>query len=287
MGSSKRDIVHTLLYHDIFEYPLSYDQLWLLLISDTKKSISKKQFNQHTLSLKQEIVLRNGFFCLKGRSKIIQLRFLREKESSKKVIIARRVARFLCKIPTIHFIGLSGSVALKNAQKHDDIDLFFIVQNNSIWITRFLVFVVLELLHIGRRRKKKKIANLICPNMFLALSSLEIPSPKRNIYIAHEIIQTLPLFDRSAIHDLFLYRNRWILEYMPNSFLVKKVIVQRVSWNWLTLVEKIAKMIQMWYIKRHITTEIISDTMLAFHPKSYEKHVLYEFERRRKKYEKI
>ncbi len=287
MGSSKRDIIHTLLYHDIFEYPLSYNQLWSLLICTSKKSISKKQFNQYISLLKQEIILNNGFFCLRGRLKIIQQRFLREKESNKKIMIAKKVVWFLRKIPTIHFIGLSGSVALKNAQKHDDIDLFFIVQNNTIWITRFLVFVVLAVLNIGRRRKKRKVANLICPNMFLTLSSLEISRSKRNIYTAHEIIQVDPLFDRSAIHDLFLYYNRWVLDYMPNSFRIKKVAVGRVSWNWLIVVEKVARMSQMWYIKRHITTEIISDTMLAFHPKSYEKQILHEFERRRKKYEEI
>lgn len=123
--------------------------------------------------------------------------------------------------------------------------------------------------------------------MFLTLSSLEISRPKRNIYIAHEIVQVDPLFDRSATHDLFLYCNRWVLDYMPNAFLVKKVVSKKISLDWLTLFDQLAKVIQIWYIKRHSTTETISDTVLAFHPKSYEKQILHEFERRRKKYEEI
>lgn len=48
--------------------------------------------------------------------------------------------------------------------------------------------------------------------------------------------------------------------------------------------ELIAKHLQLWYMRRHQTTELISDGVLAFHPKDYTRDVLTAFEKRVNEY---
>jgi hypothetical protein len=54
----------------------------------------------------------------------------------------------------------------------------------------------------------------------------------------------------------------------------------------LFFVEIFAKRFQLWYIKRHITLEKISDKVLAFHPLDYRKVVEQGFSKRLEKYAK-
>src|SRR6185312_7622187 len=121
-------------------------------------------------------------------------------------------------IPTIEFAGLSGSLAMHNAEKDADIDIFIITRPNTLWLTRFLILSLLQLKGKRRAPGKKHAKDTICVNMLLDTKHMAFPKNKRNIYTAHEIIQMKPLLIRNNTYNEFLHKNKWIINFLPHAF---------------------------------------------------------------------
>lgn len=280
-------ILQTLIYSDIFAFPLTQEELWHFLLS--KKKISRKIFEQ-TLALLSsshgEVVSQNGMYCLRGREKIIAKRRITSEESKKKLSLARSVAANLAYIPTISFIGISGGVAMGNATKDDDIDFFIITKKKSLFMTRLLVLALLELLNVRRARTDIDVANKICVNLLMDETHLTWPQEKQDIYIAHEIVQIVPVFERKGMYQQFLTANSWVQQFFPNVFEQKRLPLgnkwQRnyYSLSFLSMLFRLLqfeKLVNTWQkrvMKKHQTNETISDTLLAFHPFDYRSKTL-------------
>lgn len=280
--SKKQAILKTLLYSDIFDYPLTAEELWRYLSGIGK--ISKKAIFVELASLPEIIQRKDGFFFIKGKEKTIKNRLLNEKISDKKLGIAKRIGAYLSFIPTIQFIGVSGSVAMRSSKRNDDIDLFIIARKNTLWLTRLLVLFFLELLGKRRGRRSGAISDLICVNMLMDEKDLRFYSSRQNLYTAHEIVRMVPVFERGGVYAKFLDENSWVREYLPNAGerrttqnitrnYAEVSVIQRMVPLFSTL-EPFAKWIQLWYMRNHKTTEEITDTLLAFHPLDYQPRVL-------------
>lgn len=281
MVSEIKAILRTIVYSDIFDYPLTRREIWKFLIVD--KKITRAAFEKALLVLPATIVYRDGFYCLKGRESIVAKRKRREKESVKKILLAKKVAKRLSLMPTVLFVGISGSLAMRNADSHDDIDFFIITKKNTLWTTRFLLLLLLEFLGLRRGRRSKKVANKICVNMLIDESSLLFSKEKQNLYIAHEVVQLLPLFERENMHDKFLGANAWIKKILPHSLpshLTSGNSVRKGGMLRFSAFEQLARFLQLRSINKHKTTETISDTLLAFHPDDYTDKILNVYQKR-------
>src|SRR3989344_1616395 len=291
MGSSERNILKTLAYGDIFDYPLSQEEIWRFLILEEK--ISKKEFENDIKNISKNITFKSNLYCLKGREKIIDKRIKREKESLIKIKIAQKIASIFSVIPTIYLIGVSGALAMKNSDKNDDIDLFVIVKKRTLWITRIILLIFLEILGNRRKRHDKFVSNKICLNMLIDEYVIKMPKERQNLYSAHEIVQMLPLFQRNNMYSKFINVNRlWIEKFLPNS--IENAITQNHTRSFFgsimclvlfnSVFEYLSKKIQMWSIEKHKTIETISDNFLAFHPLDYKDVVTKEYNQRLKEY---
>lgn len=274
MGS-RIAVLKTLLYSNIFNYPLTKEEVFRYLI--TNKAVAKEEVFRYLKNIKK-ISSKNEFYFLNGKDYIIELRKRREKESLKKIKIAKKVVKKLSLIPTIKLIGISGNLSLKNADEKDDIDLFIVVKQNTVWITRFFTILILKFLRKHRKRKDKNVKNKICLNMFLDEENLSF---KKNIYLAHEIIQLLPMLNRDNTYQKFLSDNAWVLNYMPNS---KKIIkqscsVSKAKKSLLKYIDYLFMVPQLLYMKKHITSEKISGKFLFFHPFDHQKYVLEKYKK--------
>lgn len=294
MGS-KQNVLQTLIYGDIFDYPLSRGQLWQFLIAE--KKITKQSFEQAVDSVSNPLEVKNEWFYLAGRASILKKRLHREKISQVKFRIAKRVSRFLSFVPTVYLVGVSGALAVKNADEDDDIDLFIIAQKNTMWTTRLISLLILEMLGLRRKRKEKNAKDKVCLNMIVDEKFLALPFEKQNLYTAHEVAQMVPLVERENIYRKFIKANLWVKNFLPNA--LKRRTVLNIRQNsaesffsvflrlvlFSSVLEWLAKKLQLWYMRRHRTTEITSDHMLAFHPFDYQEKVLEEYKKRLKKYE--
>jgi hypothetical protein len=200
----KKAILRTLAYADVFDYPLTSNQLHRFLI--TARPISLTQL--------QKLLAPRRYHFLPGRQKIVSFRRRRESLADKKLKIAYRVAGWLKFIPTIEMIAVTGALAMKNSDKNDDIDLLMVTAKNRLWLTRGVVVTILWFL--GCYRRPDKIKDMICPNMFLDETHLSVPPEERDLFTAHEVCQLLPLWDRNDIYQKFVAQNQWVKKYLAN-----------------------------------------------------------------------
>ena len=278
LNQAQASVLKTLVYHGIFDFPLKRNELWDFLISEAK--IKRLDFDTAIKNLKKEFIFeRNGYFVLKNQGSLIDRRKSNLSIVKEKLGIARFVSNYLALISTIEFIGISGGLALGDADKSDDIDFFIITKENSIFKTRFLILIILQFLGLRRKRNDKNPAGKICVNFLIDKSRLVFPINDRDLYIAHEIGQVRPLFERDKTYSRFLNKNKWIFNFLPNLrphdfekverleigllFRLFIFLVQRI------FTESISRFIQLVIMRPHKTSEIVANHVLAFNPNDY------------------
>ncbi len=276
MGNKDNAIVNTLLYSDIFDFPLTEDELYYYLITDTK--IPKSEFKKALERVLPSLTYQKPYIALPKRENIIYKRKKSEQLLTLKRKKAFQIARILSYIPTIYFIGLSGGVGAGSLQKDADIDFFIITKKNCIYITRLISLLVLTIFGKRRKRKEKNAKDKICLNMFLDESSLSLPLDRHEIYTAHEIAQIYPLIDRNNTYLRFLSSNKWVANFLAHAISGRKVSFKKLQKtfgeNLLRMMEPIARYFQIEYIARHKTKEVVTNNFVAFHPRDYRSKTL-------------
>ena len=281
-------ILSTLVYHDIFGYPLDLSETANLLI---KKKAGEESIARGLGSLRVigKVGANNGYFFLKDRQKIVRIRKLRAKYSQQKLERAAFFAGLLKVIPSVKLVAVSGALSMRNSSKGDDIDLVIVTSKNLLWTTRFLANLLL--LPFKRDPAGQKISDRACLNMFLDESALSIRD--RNVYTAHEICQMKLLWDRGGTYKKFIDANKWVKKYLPNwqpekvtsskSQVPSHKSFQFITNNLALITERVLSSLQLSYMKSKITTERIGKTQLFFHPKNTQDWIISEYKKRLKK----
>jgi len=267
--STQDAIRATVAYADIFDYPLTREELRTWMIISSKKIQKVRGIDE-----------KNGLFYVHRRSALIKFRQARQFWQEKKWNIARRAAWWLSLIPTIHLVGVTGGLAMNNADEDDDIDLFIITAFRALWISRLLATGLMQLVGLRRKPDETYVKNKVCLNMFMApryttyALGLDIPSEERDCFSAHEVLQMCPIWEQPGIYHKFIGSNGWVDAYLPCALALKQkqqvVSVHRTPSLVIVLFrifEYPAKMLQLWYMRKRRTSEVITDTIIRFHPK--------------------
>lgn len=276
----RQAIIKTLIYHDLFDYPLTAMELWKLLIWE-KDEVPDKELFYKVLLQRHGFDYKRGYYFLNGRDDIIFKRIARHYESKRKNFNAKKVSSFLRLIPTIKFLGISGSLSMNNSTADDDIDFFIITRKNTLWMTRFfttfLVFVLGKKRGLGKNKNKDR----ICLNMFVSEDNLTF---SQNLFIAHEIAQLKPLVSRGDVYENFLYENNWLSGFLPNA---ARSNLQKEKKQTGSFIEKLIRNIdrmfffaQYFYMKSKITREKIETNRAEFHPRDTSFYILSFYQSR-------
>ena len=279
-----RAIVKTLIYADIFNYPLTEEEIWEWLVK-VKSSKLKVQSAIKKLKLKKE---KKEYYFLKGRRKIVDIRKKREKWSREKIKIAKKIGNLLKIIPTIKLVGITGALAVENSDYLDDIDLFIVTSKRLIWTTRFFTTVLVELTGKRRRPGQSNVNNKICLNMFIDEDHLSTHKKERDLFSAHEVIQMKLLWERNNTYSKFLKANEWVENYLPNALGSIKYQVASIKYenkslfysflvSLLTFFERFLKSLQLLYMSKRRTKEVIRDGVIRFHPQDARKWVMEKY----------
>lgn len=278
----KINIIDTLSYFDIFNYPLTIDELELFLHYDqANRRILKKIIKDIPI-----IGYKNGLYFFMGRRNIAIKRKIQEKENQRKLKIASRYIRYLSFVPGVKMITLTGSLAMKSASKDDDIDLLIITRKDTLWSTRFLTVLFAKLLGKKRDYKNKDYKDKLCLNMFMDENELKFTD--RNLYIAHEIVQMKTYFDEGNLLDRFIKKNSWIKDYFPNISVSKRNKRAKRWFEFMFFSQRLTKYTNMLmfafqylYMSRRITKEKISLKRALFHPNDGSRFILNEHKKRK------
>lgn len=263
----------SLAYHDIFDYPLTEAELekWEAGLATIAKIKYKKVKINNNISQKKK----------------------RREISEKKLLIAKKAAGLIAKIPTIKMVAVTGALAMKNARAESDIDLLIITGAGVLWTTRLLTYCVLRIMNYAiRRPKEKQQKDRLCLNVWLDETALGWDRGDRNIYTAHEIAQIMPLMNKDFTYERFLAKNKWILDYWPKAIQYQKLNIKEqkskpknkniysLLFNFLSMiVERIAFKFQYLYMRKKVTREIITPHKALFHPNDWGKVVLDKLKR--------
>lgn len=292
MDSRQQSILKTLLYADIFNYPLTKQEIYNFLISD--KKIEKETIFKLLKNSKSFVAHKENYFFIKGKDHLIKKRKKREIISIEKLKKAKKIIKKLSLIPTVRFIGISGALSMRNSEAEDDIDIFVIAQKKFVWTTRFLLIIMLLIMGIYRNRNAKKYSDKICLNMIVDENKIYFDKSNQNLYLAHEILQLVPIFNRNNTYEKFIKLNKWCNNFLPNALSNKidyikqnNIIILFILFFKIIFLENILKFIQLKYMKKHITKEIVKDGFLGFHPFDYKTYVLSTYEKKLQEYKMI
>lgn len=228
MSSSElqKNILATVAYYDGMDYPLTAFETfkYLTTLNSRLTADNKQQFSLANIikeldeyKMKRFIEERAGFYFLKGRKNLVEQRIERDKIAVSKLKRLRRIVRILRFVPFIRMIGVTGRLAMKNADEGSDWDILVVLKGGKIWTGRTLVTLLLQLL--GKRRHGEKIKDRVCLNHFITNESLEIATrDKFALFSAHEFSFVFPFFD-TGIFQKFQLRNSWIKDYKLNYHL--------------------------------------------------------------------
>ncbi len=275
----------TVAYADIFEYSLSADEAARWFIGAEVKGIPRPD--------SRWIRQKGRFLTLRGRGRLGALRRLRQQAARQKWLIAKKAAAWLRFVPTITLVGVTGALAMNNVTSDDDIDLFIVTKKDTLWTTRFLATLLLDMLGLRRKPNQTHVRDKICLNMFMSEEGLRVTRKDQDLFSAHEVLQMTPLWERGSVHYVFLRRNAWARIFLPNAWREaissaserRKIRTPRFDAPFLYLfrfVEPLSKRLQAWYMRRHRTTERVTSHVLQFHPRDARVWVKEAFEKRLK-----
>ena len=292
-----KNLIQTLCYFDIFNYPLTQYQLWYWY----PVKITYQEF-KNIIKYQKKISSRKGFYTLPDRTQIIPpfLKIQHYAEQKKAIILSR--IHILTWIPTIECICITGSVAANNAQKKDDIDLLIITSPGTLWTTRLMLTVITELFQIRRRPKAdiNQVENKWCFNLFLDSGQLNSFASQQDIYTAHEILLAEPIYNQNQTYQKFLNSNQWVKKYLPNAWRIKKLqnkyqnktskklliyaVFGIIIIPIIKIIEPISYKLQKMYMIHRIKNETVTHSLAAFHPLDHRQRVIDWYNQRLQQY---
>lgn len=282
----EESILKTLIYADIFDYPVKINEIQKWLIGK-KANIRQIESAIKRLNQKSKIDCLQDYYFLPKKEILVRKRLQSKIQSRKYFKKAQILAQILRLVPWIKLVGISGGLAMDNTQQKDDIDLILITRKNRLWISRLCALGILTL--TGQRRKKgelKQIAGKLCLNILLEEDKLE--QKNQDIFVAHEVLQMKVLWQRNGIYRKYLEDNEWVFRFLPNwiesvesknshntKYKIHNTILDRF--------ENLAKWFQLKIMQKPKGMERIEDGALYFHPADCRQNVLFEYARRIKK----
>jgi len=201
----EKSIIKTLAYHDIFDYPLMLEEIFLCL--DTNGITKDNLHSALDALLKKNIVYKkNDYFLLNPDNIRINKRVEGNKRAKKKMKIAKRFSKIISFFPYVRAVFLSGSISKGFMDKKADIDYFIITKKNRLWIARFLLVLFKKIFLLNSYK-------FFCINYFISEDNLEIE--EKNIYTATELVTLIPTYG-SNLYNEFYKANDWLKTYYPN-----------------------------------------------------------------------
>jgi len=288
MGLTDKAILRSVLYGDIFDFSLTKDEIFRYLISSQPLPQNSVRYSTEKLIKQNILVETDGYITLPRRQRLALDRKRNKDLCKEKYEIAQKAAGILQSIPSLLFVGISGSVAVNNTKLDDDIDLFVISEGDSMWMTRLLALFYLSKHGMRRTRGNFHEKNTICMNMFLSEQELVFPKSRQDIYTAHEIVQLRPLFSRNNTFERFIKKNHWTSYYLPHALSVfddteLPASSKRGIWYTKPMLQFVEFM-QRIYMHPHKTTETVTETLFAFHPQDYRQKVLNQYKSKLQQY---
>jgi len=198
------EIIKPILYTDIFDYPLTFAEIYRFLeIETTAEEV--EAWLSRAIAQKQLIDV-DGFYCLPHRAELVAKRRKRERASGQLWPHAIRYGHWMAGLPFVRLVAVTGSLAVNNPRDGvDDIDYLIVTQAGRLWLCRALIILLVK---IGRRQGVH-----LCPNYLITENVLNFDE---SFFTAREMLQMQPLYGQ-AYYVKMRETNGWVTDYFPQG----------------------------------------------------------------------
>ncbi|HEU5291855.1 MAG TPA: hypothetical protein VFU05_14495 [Cyclobacteriaceae bacterium] len=216
-NQAETGVIRTLLYFDIFHYPLTLEEI---IKFHPQKNTRENIVNAISLLRNKLVVFKlDNFYSLHPNPANAQRRKAGNELAKKRLQTARKFSWLISKFPFVRAIMLSGSLSKDYMEASSDIDYFIITEPGRLWITRGLLGLFKRLFLLNSHK-------FFCTNYLIDSQSLEIE--EKNIYTAMETTTLIPVYGK-ALYEKFVIKNQWTRNHLPNmdthrnAFIAEKI----------------------------------------------------------------
>lgn len=215
MNSAEEPILNTIIYSDLFKFPLRIPELHRFLISPSP--ISKEHLEESLGKLCSQGLVeeKNGFCFLPGRN-FIQERLSREEITKGKIRSVKNIVKLISYFPSVKMVGLTGDLSYGNGRRDSDVDLMIVTSIGRMWLTRLLTFFLLRILGRKMNGEKNSSVTKICVNVWCDENNLFIPENEQDVVLASDIVHLVPLINKENTYEKFISGNIWLKKYFSN-----------------------------------------------------------------------
>ena len=204
MITTEQNILKTLGYFDLFQYPLTKEEIYLFHAEPV--SYSAIDAALEILLIDRSVFQLDEFYSVQSDLLLAQRRRKGNLLAVKQMKRAMKVAKLLSKFPFTRGVAVSGSLSKNFADEKTDIDFFIITVANRLWIARTFMHLYKKLTFLTGRQ------NWYCMNYYVDEAGLEIT--EKNIFTAMEIVTLVPMQGKSSLEN-FMAGNGWVKKYFP------------------------------------------------------------------------
>lgn len=204
-GQAVEEVLKPIIYADIFDYPLTFEEIYKFLEFKIAPDEVKKLLDQAIDH--QEIILVDNFYSLAGKAHLISKRRERWVMSQALWPKAIHYGRLIASLPFVRMVSVTGSLAVDNPRDGvDDIDYLIITQPGRLWFCRAFIILMVRYGHLRGVH--------LCPNYLLTENVLYFE--ENNLFTAREMLQMIPIYGRE-FYVKMREINTWVTDYLPQG----------------------------------------------------------------------
>jgi len=201
-----RAVLKTVLYSDIFDYPLTPEEIAHYLLDAPSLKSQVLDVLRDPDGFDGRMIQVDGFVMLPGREITVAGRLIRSEVSQRAWRKARFYARILSHLPFVRMVAITGALAMDNSKEGDDVDILLVTAPRRVWLTRAMSLLLVY--------AAKLTPKTLCPNYVISEEILGLEP--RTVYVAHEFVQMVPLYGFETYQKMRAV-NPWIQQMLPNA----------------------------------------------------------------------
>ena len=199
------EVIRTLLYFDIFRYPLKADEVFRFLRSNGVGLDHVKDALDELVTQRKVFRFEN-LYSLHNDIRNVERRIRGNDRARKLSPFAQRRGRLISKFPFVRAVMASGSFSKDYMDEHSDLDFFVVTEPGKLWIARTLLVLFKRVAFLNSHK-------YFCINYYVDEEHLEIE--EKNLFTATELATLIPLFN-TPVYETLLASNPWIRQVFPN-----------------------------------------------------------------------
>lgn len=301
-------ILATIIYYDIFSYPLTLLEVYKYLvnpgrISRITEGLGEIELNEISIELDKLVISgiigrKNGFSFMGGKDDLYELRMKRDKVAAQKWKKFLKIVRFLAFAPYLRGIFVSGSIALGNTDEKSDFDVLVIAKSGRLYTCRLFLWLISSIMGTRRKKHEKVAPDKLCFNHYITDGNLYIPH--ESIFNAQTYVNLKPAMIRPGLVDEFYAANLWLNNYVYNFRPQKEFARRSVEPSWFLIMfahigefvlnSRLGDRLELFlkkYQQKRINNDpkthqpggrvVFTDNELEFHPGSFERIVIDKY----------